>query len=394
MKKYINNCSIYFLLWCLYYLQGALYTTGGGISKCILLILLLWSATIFVKVNTNSYTLPSFFKVVNIFLLLTTIYGLLLVSSGQELYIKENGPRFISSNHTYLKNIYISLLPIYVFYYYTKKRTLNNKFIIYFILCLLAINIINFFYQFKEQMMLADAHIDGVTLNIGYSFLALIPLLLLNNKPIIQYFLLIITIVFIIFSMKRGAVLIGAICFLYFIYTTIRDANGKMKTVALILSAVAILSMLFIIDNLLSSNDYFVHRIEETLEGDSSNRDTIYSDLFNHFISETNIFRLLFGNGANSTLRLASNFAHNDWLEIAINNGVIGLFVYLCYFIALLRDYSHIKRHNNLHSRIILMSFIILFLSSLFSMSYSSINIAISIALGYTLASNNSRRAL
>jgi O-antigen ligase len=94
----------------------------------------------------------------------------------------------------------------------------------------------------------------------------------------------------------------------------------------------------------------------------------------------------IFGNGANATLKIGMNYAHNDWLELAINNGVIGLILYVWYYIALFIDYRKIKKVNRSYANVILMTIVILFATSLFSMSYASVDIAMAIALGFILA--------
>lgn len=80
---------------------------------------------------------------------------------------------------------------------------------------------------------------------------------------------------------------------------------------------------------MMAESDYFNHRIEQTLEGDSSNRDVIYGGLIIHFLDETNALKLFLGNGAQATLKIHGGFAHNDWLELLINNGIIGALIYI-----------------------------------------------------------------
>ena len=117
MRQYLNKCNLYILLWVLYSLQGTLYASGSIISQGILAILLLWSIYYCFVVNTKYYSreLPSFIKAVNIFLIMATIYGVVLILSGKVLYITE-GDIIKTSNFDYLKTIYISLLPIYSFF--------------------------------------------------------------------------------------------------------------------------------------------------------------------------------------------------------------------------------------------------------------------------------------
>jgi O-antigen ligase len=236
-------------------------------------------------------------------------------------------------------------------------------------------------------MLLAANATDGVTLNIGYEFLALIPLIWFWNKaPRYQYLLLLICMFFIIICMKRGAILIGIICFIYFLYATFKQSTGRLRYTIILFSIIAVLVTSAIITNMLASNDYFAYRFEQTLEGDSSNRDELYSTYFKYFISERNFFKFIFGNGANATLKVGFNFAHNDWLELAINNGICGIMIYLWCFISLIKDFIRAKKFYRFEAKAILLLFIIIFTSSLFSMTYASIDHAITITMGYALA--------
>lgn len=389
-KSLFQPVNIYFAFWCLYRLQGPLYPSGGIISKLLLLIILLWSICIMFRVNTRVRSLPRFIYAVNLFLLVSTLYGALLIISGQELYITEGIYRR-ASNFDYLKYIYMSLLPIYVFFYYSLKRSLTLRHIMFYSICLLLICVANYIHGRNEALLMAmemGHTTEGVTLNVGYSFLAVMPLLIYwNQKRAVQFCLLILTMLFIIICVKRGAILIGTICSVYFLCNAIKNARPHKRIVVLLLSLFTILAAAWFVIDMLNSNEYFAYRIEETLAGDSSNRDILYSTYWNHFLSETNFLRFIFGNGANATLKIGMNYAHNDWLELLINNGILGIFIYVIYFISLYKDSIIAKRTDSNHYAVILLAFIILFCSSMFSMSYASINIALTIAIGFSLGS-------
>ena len=379
--------SIYFFLWCLYNLQGALYTTGGDISRLLLLIILIWSFFIMYKVNTGIHKLPAFIKAINVFLIFATLYGSFLIIGGEDLYITEGHANVKVPNFGYLKQIYMSFLPIYVYYYYTIKGQLEIRKILHYTIILLVVLIINYF-DSRAELLQQMMHSDGFTMNIGYEFLALFPLLVFwNQRTIVQFILLLLSMLFIIICMKRGAILIAAFCFIYFLYNTITNTPPRKRFIVLLFSSIAVFAAVCFIANMMNSNDYFAYRIEKTLAGDSSNRDILYSTYWNHFLSETNFLRFFFGNGANATLKIGMNYAHNDWLELLINNGILGVFIYVFYFISLYKDAIVAKRVDRGHYTVMLLAFIILFCSSMFSMSYASINIALTLALGFSLGS-------
>ena len=387
MKKYLNSSSIYILLWCLYNLQGALYPSGSLLAKLLLFIILIWSIFSFIRVNIYPNSLPSFLKASNLFLLIMTFYGVVLIISGQELYITEDYAHIKSYNHDYLKNIYLSLLPIYVCYDYSRSGKFDQTHINLYTATLLPVFIINFIYSYNQAVQLASRleGFSGATLNVGYKFLSMFPLVLLMCRNYIKYILLLICTFFILLSVKRGAILIAFVCFIYFLYTTLKNAQSRRRGGIVVLTILSIVIVYFITNEILESYEYFIRRLESTIEGNTSNRNVIYKTYFTHFISETNLFRFVFGNGANSTLKIGFNYAHNDWLELAINNGLTGVIIYALYFIALIKDYFALKKKKFKYANVVFMAFIIMFMSSIFSMSYATISMPIAISLGYTM---------
>lgn len=393
MKNHFNPGIIYILLWCLYSLQGTLYATGGIISRSLLLLLLVWSLYSCLIVNFKiSKPLPSFIKALNVFLIMTTLYGGILILGGQELYITEDEITKVP-NFQYLKDIYMSILPIYTIYHYVLRGDINRQHIGVLLLLFISITWIEYF-QTQANNLAAAMEVGSTqeefTNNQGYAFLAILPLLLLwNKRPLLQYVLFLICISAIILCMKRGAIIIGAICAIYFIYSSLKTAKGSTKFAIVILSILAITTMTFIVREMLTTSDYFMYRIEQTLEGNSSNRDIIYSHLWDTYINETNPLVLLLGRGANATLKVGPNYAHNDWLELITNQGLLGVVVYIYYFVALLKDIRRVKRINRTYSNVLSMVLLILFSRTLFSMSYNSISIALALAIGLTLANSN-----
>ena len=136
---------------------------------------------------------------------------------------------------------------------------------------------------------------------------------------------------------------------------------------------------------MMESSDYFMSRIEQTKEGNSSGRNALYERYWNHFKNETDIFKYLLGNGANATLGIGVNYAHNDWLEIAIDEGVLGLVIYCIYWFCFWRTIASIK--YNITAKLVLsLTFISFLIMTVFSMSYTEYSIYSCSVFGYYLA--------
>ncbi len=385
MKSFFKISNIYILLWCLYYLQGTLYASGGIISQGILAILLAISAYYVFYVNFSLKT-PAVIKALNVFILMLTFYGAIYWMSG-EVIVKHDGNPIGAVG--YLKGIYISLLPIYPFYAFSAKGLLIEQDIKRWFWIFLVI--VTASYWRAEQDMLQKAFMEGsrqeeFTNNTGYSFLSLVPLLFFfREKRTIQYIALAYIMAYIIMGMKRGAILVGALAIIWFFYQTLKNSPRKTRFQVLFLTLVILIAAGFYIVNMYETSEYFQYRLEQTEEGATSGRDIIYATLLNYFLNDTTAWQFFFGSGANYTVVVAGNYAHNDWLELAVNQGCLGIVIYFLYWVCFFRSWQRCKNNSTIYSSLgaLLMIF---FLSTLFSMSYGDMSIYASLCFGYCLA--------
>lgn len=373
----------YILLWCIYWLQGFLYASGGALSQGILGVLLLVSIYHLVLANVK-YSPPPVLRTLSVILLLFAVYGTVSLMKGETFIITESCVSGITA-FGYIKNILISFLPVYTIYIGTKTGKFTETSMRIWTLVFLVVSIICFFQGQQTALMLSKG--DEVTNNSAYSVLAIIILLpLFNKKPVVQYAMLAICVFYVVVGMKRGAWICGAVAGLWFMLDRIRAAISNKRFFRIILFSAIVLSVaVYIINMMMDTSEYFNQRINSSLEGYSSNRDKIYLTLFNHFIRETSAVRFLFGNGANATLNISSNYAHNDWLEMAINNGLVMIILYIVFWVQLFKV-AHKSRNNREIYMILSLYFIIYILKSFYSMSYADVPLWASVGFGYALA--------
>ena len=330
------------------------------------------------------YKMPVYMKCLAVLIIMFTIYGLILIISGKTITFMRSGS--IVRNFSYLKKIYNSLLPIFSFYVFTRKGVLNKEVLLKWTFIFFVTAVMQFM-QGQRQVMLLEAvnEDEETTNNYAYLFLSMIPLLAFwGKKRGVQYLGLIITMVFIILGMKRGAILIGVIAIVWFLSRTMKGATRNQKFWVLLLSVFLIIAGYFMVLYMLRNSAYFNFRMEKTLEGDSSGRDGLYSYFWGYFVHQTNPLRFLFGNGANATLTLSWNYAHNDWLEIAINQGLLGLVVYFIYWLGFYRAWRSSSFDDELYLATGML-LLIYFMKSLFSMSYGGMSLYATICLGYCM---------
>ena len=377
MLKNINRCDIYVIFWILYQLQGTLYPSGI-INQFLQLMMLMLAAVETILALQTKIKSP-ILKSTLCLIIMYCIYGCWFL-------LFEHNVRFRSGdyiiNYIYLQKSLMSLLPIFMFYNYTKKGLLNEKRIAIYTIAIIIISL-NTFYKNVNTSLLNNK--EESTNNAAYGFVNIIPLLCFYyKKPILQYFMLGFCYMFVIMGMKRGAILIGAISILIFLHINLKYVSTRKKIITLILSIFLLIFGIKYITNIAQSSSYFQSRIEQTLDGDSSGRDEIYGTLWNTIKNETDPIIFLFGRGANATISIAGDYAHNDWLETIINNGFIGGLLLLAFIISISKTAYKQRRvfPLSMYTSFVLLV-IIIFSRTLFSMSIQSMGLANSMLLGY-----------
>lgn len=371
MKKIFSLPNLYVLLWALYYTQGT-FLAQGSILSHVILVLYLFISLYYTYISYKNHPVNRYFKALGILLLMFTIYGLVGIISGVSF--------------DYLKMTYLSLLPTYPLFIWAKEDKISFKWIRTTFFVMVAVISIQYIAAVNSIAMQYE-ETENAVVNVAYEILALIPLLYFwKGKPLIQYAMLAVILIVVLSTVKRGAIMIGILCALYFFYTTIRGTSKKVKLSTWLLIFVFVVVGTKYVVSFYENSSYAQLRMEKSLEGDSSGRDEIFSKAWTIFVN-SNPFNMLVGHGAWSTIRFIGIAAHNDWLEILVNQGILGVFVYMYYWVSF---YKTCRKDKNPFTRFILgMIIIIYFLSTLFSMSYSAMTFPANLALGYSLAKRN-----
>lgn len=387
----LNRCDWFIIVWVVYYLQGVLYSSGGALSTGLLGINLLVSIGCAIKIWQRPHN-PPYIKGFNLLVLMFSIYGFALIAKNPStVHYSMSGMSMASYN--YIKSIYLSILPIYAFYYFSLKgyltaERLRKWTVVFCVSCVIS-------YYYNKQLMLImmmerGSSVDEITNNEGYVFLSLIPVwVLFRKQPLLQYAGLAFCMAYILMGMKRGAIAIAGVVVLYFIWQIIKTARGKQRIMLLLLTTALVVAAVYFVMDMMSSSDYFLQRIEDTKEGNSSGRDNLYAFFWNYFIQKADSVQYLIGRGANGTLEIYYNYAHNDWLEIAVNQGFFGIIIYAFYW---KQFYATWRRSTNVEAKtIITLVGIIYFAKTIFSMSYGDMTYVCTSVFGYALATMNKK---
>lgn len=373
----------YLLVFIIYNLQGILYQSGI-INQLAQLTMILWAFVVGKNfLFSNPLTDNSLLRATKLLLLMYIVYGIINLNTEQPLLDNLNKP----NSYVYLQYYLNSLLPILMFTRYAQygiltHKELRNLFIIFFALGFLLM--IKSHTDSLEAASLRNSSQEEFQNNASYIFVAFMPLALAFRKKLIQFLLIYILLAIIVYSMKRGAILTASIMALIFTIQSLLKAKKHSSKFGIIFLCLSIFSIEAIyISYQYESSPFFRERIENTLEGDDSGRGELKSQIIASTIKNLTLQKLLFGNGANSTVKFAGNYAHQDWIETWCNNGIIGIILLGYFYYSLFMTIKRIKKHLGNDMFIMYqMIFVACFLPTFFSMSIQDMRISITLPIG------------
>ena len=383
MRKHIFVRNLLFVLIVIYFLQGLLYPSGSIISQLTLAIYFLICLYYFIEIIPSNKKNP-FVNSLIVFLLMILLYYLF----GQKVYIKANGESVNTIN--YLKGVLFAFLTFFPFYFFSKKGCLKRENLIIFFIIYGTITVFRFFYS---QTLLRNEYFQSdVVNNAAYDVLSLFPFIfLITDKKILSSIVFIFLFSIVLMGIKRGAILISLIATIIYVLYLVK-AGYKFKFRNFLTGLILLAFLGYFLHRFYSTNVFLQSRVLALLESGGSGRNVIYSKIYNYWKDSKNMTNLFFGYGLWSSIKIAGNAAHNDWLELLSNCGLMGIFIYSLLFYNLFVTIKKTKEINRKY--MLLMILVIWFMKTLFSMAYMEMNTApLMILLGWTYGSieNNSK---
>ena len=355
-----------------------------------LLLLLIFAISFLYAYKVNSeYGESGFIKSLNLLILLFTIYGIINILNpiaATYIILPDYRP------YAYLTNAYRPLIQIYPLYYFSRKGYINEDVIKSWVLPSFMVVLIAYYVNSMSLSLSAISSVEK-TNNVGYLIASLFPLLYFVRMRLMKYTLLVVTIVFVFVSAKRGAILIAGLSVIWFLYFDMKKAKSFNKIWILLLSAFAGVLLFIFITKIFEESYYLNYLLEKTESGDSSGRDVLYSKAWDHFINNSSLFTILFGNGADSTFSIIGNRAHNDWLEILLNQGLLGVLIYAYFWIQILKVWRK-TRHDVIIFAVYGAAIIVLLPRTLFSMMYNDLSPVVCMPFTWCLAAIDANRRM
>lgn len=386
----LNRCDLYLAIYALYELQGLLYP-AGAVGVALQGVLLLWAFVAAGGLLLPSPKTPLFLRFASLLVAMYAVYGLLLIAQGIEYRFSFGG---VTRPHVYLQASLNSLMPIYLMFKYARDGLLTASRIRVYFWIFIPICVGLYIKAYMEQLAkyesLDGKQMDEITNNSGYLFLALLPYLFFIRRLVWRYIGLAIVVGIIAVSLKRGAIMLAAICGVWVLIATVRNTGmGGRKLGAVFMVLVCLLGAGSFATYLYQNNDAFRIRVHQTLKGNTSRRDILYTRISTNILTDPSVTHALVGNGANSTIKVAGNYAHNDWLETAHNNGLLGIVLLTAFYVAMLVT---IRRDRKELPSLMLNSFAMVLFTSLsttiFSMSIQNMHLPTTMLVGYFTAQN------
>lgn len=228
----------------------------------------------------------------------------------------------------YFKSITIALLSFFPFYYYFKDGVMKEDNLRWFIVVLFLTSVLRII--FGNILETAETYEEHNVLNEAYLFPQLIPLFLLCFRGKRLYLFIALSSLFVLWGAKRGAILCMAVNLLViFFYLLNADSFGKNHRgrILLLITILVAIGAYFIL-----GNEFLQERLLSTGSANDRSgeiRSSMYLMLFETFINNSTQSELLFGRGLAQTVDVVGNLAHQDWLELLIDNGIVGLGIYV-----------------------------------------------------------------
>ncbi|WP_268254230.1 O-antigen ligase family protein [Clostridium cadaveris] len=173
----------------------------------------------------------------------------------------------------------------------------------------------------------------------------------------------------VLISMKRTAFIATIISLLIYVFMEKRKKDSKYSSkIRKIPIILAVLIMFFIVYNYTLDLGFNVFSRVASIKSDGGSNRFIIFRLVNISILKNNIFETLWGNGYNAVALMTGGLsAHNDFLEIFYDFGIVGFIFYIFMYFILIRYAVTFKRKNYKYSAAFSSSIYILLCVSLSS---------------------------
>ena len=260
-----------------------------------------------------------------------------------------------------MQNLLVILMFIFAYTISSKSKELLEFFATGMIVAML----ITVFFYYKNWTFANE--VDEAHLGTSYYVLFLLPTLLLTPQKWLRYVGLIITGLVLFSSFKRGGLVAFVLAIVAYLFVNEVLVERKFtRLLVFLIAMIALFIILIFLDN--AMGNIISERILNIREDGGSGRDQVWATTWN-MIKTSNSEHLIYGHGCNGVLKNSplGISAHNDFLEIMYNYGIVGFIPYLILHIQLMKQVFANIRVRNEYAAIIAFTYTIFFIMSMIS---------------------------
>ena len=237
-----------------------------------------------------------------------------------------------------MRDLLVILMFMFTYTLSSKSRELLDFFATGMIIALL-ITVLFYYKNWTFANEVGEAH-----LGTSYFVLFLLPTLLFTPHKWLRYVGVVVTGIVLFSSFKRGGVIAFVLAIVAYLFVKEVLVGRKFTRLFVFLITMIILFIILIfVDNAMGT--VISERILNIREDGGSNRDQVWATTWN-MIKASDAQQLLFGHGHNATVLDSpiGQSAHNDFLEILYDYGIIAFIPYLIlHFMLIKKIFSYIR---------------------------------------------------
>ena len=237
-----------------------------------------------------------------------------------------------SNTNMYIMQSATILLPIPVFYYFFNvAQTINNRYFYRGIIFACVVIFISFLSVYELQLYYALT--DETRAGSLYIFLFLLPFFLIVKSNLYKFVSIAVVAVAMVFSLKRGGAISFAMSLVVFYLVNVHISKSRIKIKNMVLMLVTLVAIYLIIT--MGMQNYasdLLERLESIEKDEGSLRVQVYETTWNMIVN-SNATGLWFGHGWDSVVQHSPMelSAHNDFLEVIYDFGIIAFYLYLSF---------------------------------------------------------------
>ena len=237
------------------------------------------------------------------------------------------------------------LLIILIFIFAHTIASKSKDLLDFFTTGIIVAMLITAFFYYKNWTFANE--VDEAHLGTSYYVLFLLPTLLLTPHKWLRYLGIVITGLVLFSSFKRGGVIAFVLAIVAYLF--VKEVLGERKFTRLLVFLIVLIALFIIlifVDN--AMGNIISERILNIREDGGSGRDQVWLTTWD-MICYSESTQLIFGHGHNAVLKNSplELSAHNDFLEMLFNYGIICFVPYLVLHVQLIKQiFAEIKMHN------------------------------------------------